>query len=98
METDRWDRGAELLNSYRVVPRLVLVVYYTFFVHAWYYVVDWFIKIDWNALPTDPLIGAAAATATAGFPAVILGILSKILKELTESYWGGSSSPKGPGH
>ena len=68
-----------------------------FFMYAWFYVVEWFISIDWDALPSDPIIGAAAAAANAGFPAVILGILSKILKELTQSYWNGSSS-KGQGH
>ncbi len=93
-----WDRGAELLNSYRVIPRVVLATYYAFFIHAWYFVVNWFIGVDWNAMPKDPIVGAAAAAATAGFPAVILGILSKILKDLTESYWGGSSSHNGPGH
>jgi len=93
----KWDRGAVLLNSYRVFPRIWLGTYYMFFMYAWFYVVEWFIKIDWDALPNDPIIGAAAAAANAGFPAVILGILSKILKELTQSYWNGSSS-KGQGH
>lgn len=95
---DRWDRGAVLLNEYRVIPRIILFGYYAFFMYAWFYVVEWFICIDWTVLPTDPIVGAAAAGATAGFPAIILGILSKVLKELTESYWGGGSSQNGPGH
>ena len=78
------------MNSYRVVPRLVLGTYYTFFMYAWYFVVEWFMKFDWSILPSDPIIGSVAAAAIAGFPAVILGILSNILKDLTQSYWNGT--------
>jgi len=95
---NRWDRGAELLNSYRVIPRIIIAVYYTFFMYAWYFVVGWFMKFDWTNLPDDQIVGAAAAAAVAGFPAIILGILSKILKELTNSYWNGTSSSQGAGH
>lgn len=84
------ERGARLLNEYRVFPRLIMVVYIAFFIHAWYYVVDWFIRYDWSALPTDTVVGATAVAAVAGFPAVILGILTRVLKQLTESYWGGA--------
>lgn len=97
MEQDKWIRVAHRLNAFRVIPRLVLFSYYTFFMYAWFFIVNWFIGVDWNALPKDPVVGAAAAAAIAGFPAIILGILSKILKELTTSYWNGSSS-KGDGH
>lgn len=82
-----WERGAELLNSYRLIPRIILTVYYTFFIHAWYFIVSWFIEYDWTQLPDDPVRGSVAVAAIAGFPAVILGILTKVLKELTESYW-----------
>lgn len=95
---NKLDRGAVLLNSYRVIPRLVLATYYTFFMYAWFFIVKWFIGFDWNSLPDDQIVGAAAAGAIAGFPAIILGILSKVLKELTQSYWNGSSSQKGAGH
>jgi hypothetical protein len=94
----KWDRGAELLNSYRVIPRIVLASYYTFFMYAWFFIVKWFIAFDWNSLPDDQIVGSVAAAAIAGFPAIILGILSKILKELTQSYWNGSSSTQGSGH
>ena len=80
---------ADMINAYRVVPRIILIVYYTFFIYAWYFIVGWFMKVDWDTLPSDPVIGSVAAGATAGFPAVILGILTKVLKELTESYWAG---------
>lgn len=89
---------AEMLNEYRVVPRIILFSYYSFFMYAWFFIVQWFIGIDWNMLPKDAVIGSVAAGAIAGFPAVILGILSKILKDLTVSYWGGQSSANGPGH
>lgn len=87
-----WERGAKLVNDYRIVPRLIMVTYFTFFIKAWFYVVDWFMLVDWNGLPADPIIGATAAAALAGFPAVILGILTKILKDLTQSYWHGKTS------
>jgi len=73
-------------------------VYYTFFMYAWFFIVNWFIRFDWNSLPDDQIVGSVAAAAIAGFPAIILGILSKILKELTQSYWNGSSSNQGAGH
>jgi len=83
---------ADMINCYRVVPRIILIVYYTFFIAAWYFVVEWFMAVNWDDLPTDPIVGSVAAAATAGFPAIILGILTKVLKELTQSYWNGSSS------
>jgi hypothetical protein len=97
LEQDRWITWANRLNAFRVIPRIVLFSYYTFFMYAWIFIVRWFIAVDWNALPKDPIVGAAAAAAIAGFPAIILGILSKILAQLTMSYWNGSSS-KGAGH
>ena len=92
-----WERGAKLLNAYRVIPRVIIFTYYMFFMYAWVFIVKWFIAFDWSSLPSDAVIGAAAAAAIAGFPAIILGILSKILKDLTISYWQGSSS-QGDGH
>jgi len=88
---------AKRINDFRVVPRIILIVYFTFFIHAWYYIVDWFMKVDWSMLPEDQIVGAAAAAAVAGFPAVILGVLTKVLKELIHSYWNGSST-QGDGH
>lgn len=87
---------ADMINAYRVVPRIILVTYYTFFIYAWYFVVEWFMAVDWNKLPADQIVGSVAAAATAGFPAVILGILTKVLKELTESYWAGKSAKHVP--
>ena len=78
------------MNSYRMVPRLVLGTYYAFFMYAWFFIVNWFISFDWNTLPDDQIIGSVAAAAIAGFPAIILGILTKVLKELTQSYWNGT--------
>lgn len=88
MDQDRCRFIAEMINAYRVVPRIILVTYYTFFVYAWFFIVNWFMGVDWNSLPSDQVVGSVAAAAIAGFPAIILGILTKVLKELTESYWG----------
>ena len=88
---------AKRINDFRVFPRLFVISYLIFFAYAWHWVVDWFMHFDWNSLPTDPIVGAAASAAIAGFPAIILGVLSKILKELILSYWNGSST-QGDGH
>lgn len=86
-DQDEWLKVAERLNAFRVIPRLILAVYYGFFINAWFYVVDWFIHFDWTSLPQDQVVGAAAVTAVAGAPTILLGILTKILKDLTQSYW-----------
>ena len=49
--------------------------------------------IDWDSLPTDAIVGAAAVAAMAGFPAIILGVLTRVLMQLTKSYWNGSGTP-----
>ena len=92
-----WSKGARMINEYRMVPRTIITVYFTFFIHAWYYIVDWFMKFDWSTLPNDQIVGAASAAAIAGFPAIILGVLTTVLKALIESYWNGSSSPTAAG-
>lgn len=92
-----WSKGARMINEYRMVPRTIIAVYFTFFIHAWYYIVEWFMAFDWDVLPTDPIVGAAAAGAIAGFPAIILGVLTSVLKALIQSYWNGSSSPVAAG-
>lgn len=94
MEQDKHKLIAERINAYRIIPRIILVVYFTFFIYAWYFVVKWFIAFDWHTLPDDQIVGSVAAAAVAGFPAVILGILTKVLKDLVESYWGGKGDSK----
>ena len=94
MDQDRCRFYADMINAYRVVPRIIIIVYFTFFIYAWVFVVKWFIAHDWNTLPSDPVVGSVAAAAIAGFPAIILGILTKVLKELVESYWGNPGDSK----
>ena len=90
-DTPKVLRLAVLINAYRVVPRLIVVVYYTFFIKAWFFIVEWFIAFDWSVLPKDQIIGSVAAASIAGFPAIILGVLTKVLLQLTSSYWNGKS-------
>lgn len=85
------DRIAEAMNKLRVIPRLIIGVYSGFLIYAWIWVVKWFMHFDWNSLPQDQVVGSVAATAVAGFPAVILGILTRVLQKLIESYWGGQT-------
>jgi len=79
---------ADMINEYRVFPRLFVISYLAFFAYAWIFVVTWFMGFDWESLPKDSVVGSVAAGAVAGFPAIILGVLSTILKELMISYWG----------
>jgi hypothetical protein len=86
------NRTAELINEFRIFPRVFVSAYLLFFVWAWRWVVTWFMAFDWHSLPTDPVIGATAVAAVAGFPAIILGVLSRVLMKLILSYWNGASS------
>lgn len=83
---DSYLLAAKRLDAWRVVPRLVLLFYCAFFAKAWFFIVEWFIAYDWSTLPKDQLIGAAAVAAVAGFPAVILGILTKVFFQILELY------------
>ena len=75
---------AERIDAFRLIPRLILLVYYWFFIEAWYFVVAWFMAYDWTAVTNQ-----AVALAIAGFPAVILGVLTQVLSTLTKNYWSG---------
>ncbi len=83
---DPWLLGAQRLDALRIIPRLLLLFYCAFFVKAWYYIVNWFIAYDWSVLPSDQIVGSVAVAAVAGFPAIILGILTKVLMELIKTY------------
>jgi len=84
--SDPWIQTAWRLDAWRIIPRLVLLFYCVFFAKAWYFIVNWFIAYDWDALPTDQIVGAAAVVAVAGFPAIILGILTKVFFQILELY------------
>ena len=82
---DKWLLWAERIDALRAVPRLIILAYYLFFIRAWFYVVDWFIVYDWSVVEGSETI----ALAIAGFPAIILGVLTGVLNTLTKSYWAG---------
>ena len=86
MSDDRYITLAQRIDAFRLIPRLVLLFYVTFFAKAWYFIVDWFIAYDWTGLPSDQIVGAVAVAAVAGFPAIILGILTKVLFQILELY------------
>ena len=91
--TDPYLNLAARIDALRIIPRLVVVFYCAFFAKAWYFIVGWFIAYDWTSLPEDQIIGSVAVAAVAGFPAVILGILTKVLFQVLQLY---SSSYKDP--
>lgn len=78
-----WISVAECIDALRVIPRILVIMYYSFFIHAWYYVVGWFMTYDWAPTAGHPEI----ALAIAGFPAVILGVLTGVLSTLTKAYF-----------
>lgn len=83
-ENDKWLNWAERIDAMRVIPRIIITVYYLFFIKAWYFVVTWFMAFDWSGIDNE-----AVALAIAGFPAVILGVLTGVLSTLTKNYWAG---------
>ena len=85
-ERDPWLLAAQRLDAWRIIPRLILLFYFVFFGKAWYFIVNWFVSYDWSDLPADQIVGATAVVAVAGFPAIILGILTKVLFQLIEMY------------
>ena len=83
---DAWIQTAQRIDAWRVIPRLVLLFYCVFFAKTWFFIVEWFIHFDWNSLPSDQIIGAASVMAVAGFPALILGILTKVFFQVLALY------------
>ena len=85
-DLDPWQLWATRINSFRLIPRLLLITYYSFFVKAWFYVVDWFTGYDWESVTNE-----AVALALAGFPAAILAVLTGVLSGLTNNYFRSGS-------
>jgi len=79
---DVWLRWAHRLDAMRIIPRILISTYYTFFMYAWFYVVDWFIVYDWSQVENQ-----AVALALAGFPTAILGVITLVLGQLTNNYF-----------
>ena len=79
----------EQLNAYRIIPRILMAVYYTFFIYAFIWVTKWFMSYDHNSIENE-----AVALAIAGFPTAILGVLSAVLASLTKNYF---NTPGGNG-
>lgn len=94
MSDDPWILAATRLDAWRVVPRLVVLFYCAFFARAWFYIVDWFIHYDWSQLPNDQIVGVVAVGAVAGFPAIILGILTKVFFQVLQLYSKGYKPPQ----
>lgn len=78
---------SEEFNKWRVMPRILMVIYYGFFIYAFMYVVDWFMNYDFSEVE-DP----AVALAITGFPTAILAVLTGVLSTLTKQYFNTGSS------
>ncbi len=72
-----------------MIPRILMFVYYGFFVYAFTWVTEWFMSYDFDGLQNE-----AVALAIAAFPAAILGVLSGVLASLTKAYF---NTPGGNG-
>lgn len=82
--TDRWLQWGERIDAMRVVPRIIMLTVYAFFIQGWWYVVTWFMNYPWTTITND-----AVALALAAFPAAILGVLTQVVNSLTKAYWEG---------
>jgi len=80
---DRFLSVAERIDALRVVSRTLVIGYYAFFIHAWYYVVTWFMHFDWSKVAEYPEVSLAIA----GFPAIVLTVLTGVLSTLTNAYF-----------
>jgi hypothetical protein len=80
--SDPWLRFAERADALRVIPRILVIFYYTFFAWFAWYLSTWFMSYDFNSLENE-----AVALAIAGFPAAVLGVMTTVLGSLTNNYF-----------
>ncbi len=73
---------SERLDALRIIPRLLLLIYYAFFVKFSWFVTAWFMAFDWSTV-SEPTV----ALAIAGFPVGILGVMTGVLGTLTNNYF-----------
>ena len=71
----------EQFDKWRIMPRVLMIAFYGFFMWAFIWVSSWFMAYDFTAL-TD----SAVALAIAGFPTAILAVLTGVLANLTKLY------------
>ncbi len=87
-EVDPWKVWASRADAWRLIPRILILVYYVFSIWAWQFVVRWFMAYDFAALESE-----VVALAVVGFPAIILGVITTVLGSLTNNYFRTGSSP-----
>ena len=89
-DADPWILWAGRADAWRLIPRVLILVYYVFSIWAWWFVVSWFMSYDFASLESE-----VVALAVVGFPAIILGVITTVLGSLTNNYFrtGGSSPP-----
>ena len=89
--TDPVIKFAARIDALRLIPRILVIIYYAFFIKFSYYVTNWFMAYDFSTLENE-----AVALAIAGFPVGILGVMTGVLGTLTNNYFRtGSSDPGG---
>lgn len=92
--SDKWIAWAERLDALRLVPRVLVMIYYAFFIQFSYYLATWFMNYDFATIDNQ-----AVALAVAGFPVGILGVMTGVLATLTNNYfrtgrsWGCEDRP-----
>ena len=84
--------NAERFNDWRIIPRVLLLVYYGFFAYAWVWVVQWFMDYDFTVIENE-----AVALALVAFPGAVLTVLTTVLGTLTNNYFrtGGANGSNG---
>ncbi len=72
----------EDFNKWRVMPRILMVAYYSFFAFTFWEISDWFMAFDWDTV-SEPSVSLAVV----GFPVGILTVLAGVLAHLTKNYF-----------
>ena len=71
----------EALNTYRVVPRIMMICLYVVWIVSAMWLLDWFTAHDWTQYES-----AANAAAVMAYPSAHLGIISAMINSLQKAY------------
>ena len=71
----------QLIDSYRIVPRVMMVTLYIVWIISAMSFLNWFTAHDWNQYES-----AANAAAVMAYPSAHMGIISALINSLQKNY------------